>query len=110
MKLWNHGGACVTNPPALRLAANCWGKSGFRSFSIAPFSQTAPTRILTHAMPFISPGLLSDGTGPLYSTRAAEAGRTGADGFSYKLCARLKGPRRLQRRVVWPRSVSRAGV
>jgi hypothetical protein len=41
----------------------------------------APIRILTHAMPFISPGLLTGGTGPLYSTRTAEAGRTGADGF-----------------------------
>src|SRR5215203_6902247 len=75
MKPWNHGGACETNPPALRLAANCWGKSGFRSFSIAPFSQTAPTRILTHAMPFISPGLLPEGTGPPYSTHTTEARR-----------------------------------
>src|SRR5215212_11398275 len=75
MKLWNHGGAGETNPPALRLAANCWGKSGFRSFSIAPFSQTAPIRILTHAMPFISPGLLPEGTGPPYSTHTTEARR-----------------------------------
>src|SRR5215210_7280785 len=38
-------------PPAPRLAANCRGNSGLRNFSIAPFNHTAPTSILTHAMP-----------------------------------------------------------
>src|SRR5215207_499251 len=94
---------------------NWRGKLGLRSFSIAPFSHTAPIRILTHTMLFIPRNLLVEGTRPLHSTRRRDEGartdaRTGGllSAYSNKV-VRLGADihRRALRRVFW-RSVFRA--
>src|SRR4028119_1624912 len=92
IKPWSHDGACETYPPAFRLVANCRGNSGFRNFSMAPFNHTAPTSILTHAMP-LNPKASSPrryGTTSFYAQAApkAKGSRTGTGGLAY-ICLRL---------------------